>query len=110
VHREKQVAARNYHVRKLDASPEQDFTEDVDQQLYQEVFWESFRQLDKVCQDILEGYLKETSPKDIAVKLGYSYGYVRKRKSMCHSFLMKTIENHPTYIKIKQTELTLDME
>ena len=100
-HLEKQVAVRNYHVRKLEPSPERDFTEDVDHKLYKDIFWESFRQLDKVCQDILEGYLKETSPKDIAVKLGFSYGYVRKRKSMCHSFLMKTIENHPTFIKIK---------
>ena len=109
-HLEKQVAVRNYHVRKADNSPEWDFSEDVDQQLYQEIFWESFRQLDQVCQDILDGYLKESSPKDIAVKLGFSYGYVRKRKSMCHNFLMKMIENHPTFIKIKQTELTLDME
>ncbi len=109
-HLEKQTAVRNYHVRKLDASPERDFSEDVDQQLYQEIFWESFSQLDKVCQIILDGYLKETSPKDIAKKLGFSYGYVRKRKSMCHSFLMKTIENHPTYIQIKQNELRLDVE
>ena len=109
-HLEKQVAVRNYHVRKLESTPEWDFTEEVDQKLYQEIFWESFRQLEKVCQEILEGYLKEISPKEIAEKLGYSYGYIRKRKSMCHGFLMKMIENHPTYIKIKQSELTLDIE
>lgn len=107
---EKQVAVRNYHVRKLDSSPEWDFTEETDQQLYQNIFWESFRQLEKVCQEILEGYLKELSPRDIADKLGYSYGYIRKRKSMCHSFLMKMIQNHPTFKKIKQTELALDMD
>jgi len=109
-HLEKQVAVRNYHVRKLDSSPEWDFTEETDQQLYQNIFWESFRQLEKVCQEILEGYLKELSPRDIADKLGYSYGYIRKRKSMCHSFLMKMIQNHPTFKKIKQTELTLNMD
>ncbi|TFH25077.1 MAG: sigma-70 family RNA polymerase sigma factor [Bacteroidia bacterium] len=109
-HLEKQVAVNNYHVLKLESSPEWDFTEEVDQQLYQEIFWESFKRLEKVCQEILEGYLKEISPKDIAEKLGYSYGYVRKRKSMCHGFLMKMIEGHPTYIKIKQSELTLDIE
>ena len=107
---EKQVAVNNYHVRKLESSPDWDFTEEVDQQLYQEIFWESFKQLEKVCQEILEGYLKEISPKDIAEKLGYSYGYIRKRKSMCHGFLMKLIEGHPTYIKIKQSELMLDIE
>ncbi len=109
-HLEKQTAVRNYHVRKLDASPERDFTEDMDHQLYQDIFWECFRKLDKVCRDILEGYLKEIPPKDIAEKLGFSYGYLRKRKSMCHSYLMKMIENHPTYRKIKQTELTPDLK
>jgi len=109
-HLEKQVAVRNYHVRKLDTSEDWDFTEEVDQQLYQEIFWECFKQLEEVCQEILEGYLKEISPKEIAEKLGYSYGYIRKRKSMCHGFLVKMIEEHPTYIKIKQTELTLDVQ
>ena len=109
-HLEKQVAVRNYHVRKLETSPEWDFTEETDQHLYQEIFWESFKKLERVCQEILEGYLKEISPKDIAVKLGYSYAYIRKRKSMCHSFLMKMIQGHPTFRKIKQTELTLDID
>jgi RNA polymerase sigma factor (sigma-70 family) len=107
---EKQVAMRNYHVRKLDSPAEQDFTEEADQQLFHEIFWESFNKLDKVCQDILGGYLKEISPRDIADQMGYSYGYVRKRKSLCHGYLMKLVEGHPTYIKIKQTELTLDLE
>ena len=43
-HLEKQVAVRNYHVRKLDSSPDWDFTEEVDQHLYQEIFWECFKQ------------------------------------------------------------------
>jgi len=106
---EKQTAVNNYHVRKLDSTPESDFTEDSDQQLYRDIFWESFKKLDKVCRDILEGYLKEISPKEIAKMLGYSYGYVRKRKSLCHSYLMKVIENHPDYVKIKKTELTADV-
>ncbi len=109
-HLEKQVAVQNYHVRKLENTPEWDFTEESDQQLYQDIFWECFKQLEAVCQEILEGYLKEISPKDIAEKLGYSYGYIRKRKSMCHAFLMKMIESHPTFIRIKKTELALDMD
>ena len=107
---EKQTAVRNYHLRKLDTSPERDFTEDVDYQLYQEIFWENFKSLDKVCKDILEGYLKDLSPRDIAEKLGYSYGYVRKRKSLCHSYLMKLIQNHPDYIKIMKSEQLVSEE
>jgi RNA polymerase sigma factor (sigma-70 family) len=107
-HLGKQVAVRNYHLRKLDNSPEWDFTEESDQHVYQEIFWESFKQLDKVCQEILEGYLKEISPREIAEMLGFSYGYIRKRKSLCHGFLMQMIESHPTFKKIKQDELTVD--
>ena len=109
-HLEKQVAVNNYHLRKLESTPDWDFTEEVDQQLYQEIFWESFKQLEIVCQEILEGYLKEISPMEIAEKLGYSYGYIRKRKSMCHGFLMKMIQNHPIFKRIKQSELALDIE
>ena len=109
-HLEKQVAVNNYHLRKMESSPDWDFTEEVDEQLYQEIFWTSFKQLEKVCQEILEGYLKEISPKEIAAKLGYSYGYIRKRKSMCHRFLMKMIQDNPTFKKIKQSELALDIE
>jgi RNA polymerase sigma factor (sigma-70 family) len=109
-HLEKQVAVRNYHVRKLENSPDWDFTEESDKQVYHEIFWESFKKLEKVCQEILEGYLKEISPKEIAEQLGYSYGYIRKRKSMCHSFLMKLIQGHPTFRRIKETEVTLDIE
>jgi len=109
-HLEKQVAVRNYHARKPEDAPEWDFSEEADQQLYHEIFWECFKQLEKVCQQILEGYLKEISPRAIAEKLGYSYGYIRKRKSMCHSFLMKMIEGHPTFRKIKQSELAIETE
>lgn len=101
---EKQVAARNYHVRKLDSEPARDFSEDTDHELYKEIFWGNFEKLDKVCQKILKGYFREISPKDIAKALGFSYGYIRKRKNMCHNFLMKMIQKHPDYIKIKRTE------
>lgn len=101
---EKQTAARNYHVRKLDTTPVRDFTEDYDYELYRTIFWETFESLDDVCKEILKGYLKDISPRDIAEDLGFSYGYVRKRKSLCHSYLMRMIENHPDYIKIRETE------
>jgi len=101
---EKKTAASNYHVRKLDTTPTRDFTEDADYELYRKIFWGVFEKLDDVCKKILKGYFKEISPKDIAASLGFSYGYVRKRKSLCHSYLMKMIQDHPDYIKIKETE------
>ncbi len=101
---EKRIAARNYHVRKQDTEPDIDFTEDYDFELYRSVFWETFEKLDDPCKKILQGYLKDFSPREISENLGFSYSYVRKKKSLCHSYLMRMIEKHPDYIKIKETE------
>jgi RNA polymerase sigma factor (sigma-70 family) len=100
---DKQKAAKNYQYRRIDPDPDDDFSEEIDEKLYMSIFWESFQKLDRICKQILEGYLKDLSPREIADVLGYSYGYVRKRKSLCHSFLMKEIENHPDIIKLKET-------
>ena len=101
---EKQTAARNYHIRKLEPTRADDFTENYDEELYRDIFWECFEMLDTVCKEILQGYLKEISPRDIARSLGYSYGYVRKKKSLCHNYLIKMIENNPVFIKIQRAE------
>jgi len=103
---EKQTAVRNYHVRKLDTTSADDFTENYDEELYRDIFWECFEMLDTVCKQILKGYLKEISPRDIARSLGYSYGYVRKKKSPCHSYLIEMIENNPVFIRIRKAEKT----
>jgi len=107
---EKKTAVRNYHLRREEPEPPPDFSEDTDEELYRNIFWESFRKLDESCQKILEGYLKEIPPGEIARSLGYSYNYVRKRKSLCHSYLMELIENHPDFIKIKKIEAVLSEE
>jgi len=107
---EKQAAARNYHLRRDDPDPPHDFTEDTDEKLYRNIFWESFKKLGDTCKKILEGYLKGDSPKDIAMMLGYTYNYVRKKKSLCHGTLMSLIENHPDFVKIKETEATVSAE
>lgn len=103
---EKQTAVRNYHVRKLDTTSADDFTENYDEELYRDIFWECFEMLDTVCKQILKGYLKEISPRDIARSLGYSYGYVRKKKSLCHSYLIEMIENNPVFVRIRKAEKT----
>ena len=101
---QKRSAAKNYHLRKPDTTDETDFTEDADEALYRDIFWECFNKLDKVCRSILEGYLKEISPKALASSLGYSYGYVRKKKCLCHNELMELIGHHPEYREIKRLE------
>ncbi|HCT30236.1 MAG TPA: hypothetical protein DIW31_05780 [Bacteroidales bacterium] len=101
---EKRKAANNYFTRRLDTSNDNDFSEDYDNQLYENLFNEVYQTLDPVCRDILKLYWQDYSPLEIAEKLGYSYGYVRKKKCECQAELLKRITNHPKFKQIKRTE------
>ena len=101
---EKRKAAANYFNRRIDTSSDPDFTEIYDNQLYENMFYEVFETLDPVCREILKLYWQEFSPMEIAEKLGYSYGYVRKKKCECQAELLRRITNHPNYKQIKKTE------
>lgn len=101
---EKRKAANNYFTRKLDTSSDSDFTEEYDNQLYENLFNEVYQTLDPVCKEILKLYWQDYSPLEIAEKLGYTYGYVRKKKCECQAELMKRITNHPKFKQIKRTE------
>ena len=64
-----------------------------------------FDTLDPVSKDILSLFWQEFSLIEIAEKLGYTYGYIRKKKSECQSELLKRISNHPDYLRIKHSGL-----
>lgn len=101
---EKRKAANNYFYRRIDVSSEKDFSEEYDNQLYEKLLSEVFETLDPVCKEILKLYWQEYSPMEIAEKLGYTYGYVRKKKCECQAELMKRLSNHPDFKQIKKTE------
>jgi RNA polymerase sigma factor (sigma-70 family) len=101
---EKRKVANNYFTRRLDPSNDNDFTEEYDNQLYENLFNEVFQTLDPVCREILKLYWQDYSPLEIAEKLGYTYGYVRKKKCECQAELMKRITSHPKFKQIKRTE------
>jgi len=101
---DKRKAAANYFNRRVDSSSEVDFSEEYDNQLYESLLNDVFETLDPVCKEILKLYWQEYSPMEIAEKLGYTYGYVRKKKCECQAELLKRISNHPDYKKIKRTE------
>lgn len=102
LHKRKTVA--RYHRRKLDTTPEGDFTDSIDKSLYSMIFWESFNELKDDCKRILRSYFKELDSEEIAEILNYSYGYLRKRKCLCHKSLKRIVNAHPEYRKIKATE------
>ena len=67
-----------------------------------ELFDEVFNQLGKVCKELLKATFEIKSLEEVARKLGQSYGYVRKKKSLCIGQLTKMVQSAPKYNKIKK--------
>lgn len=103
---DKRQAEANYFTRRSEPEGEKDFTDIMDHQMYEEIFREVFDTLDSISKKILTLYWQEISPQEIADKLGYTYGYVRKKKSEAQSELTEKVKKHPGYMRIKRTENT----
>jgi RNA polymerase sigma factor (sigma-70 family) len=102
---EKRQAAVNYLTRRNDQEGDKDFTDLIDHQMYEKIIHDVFQKLDPVCRTILTLYWQEKSPQEIADKLGYTNGYVRKKKCEAQNELTEKVRRHPDYVKIKRTEI-----
>lgn len=65
------------------------------------LFAEMFDQLGAACKELLKVTFTTKSMEEVASKLGQSYGYVRKKKSLCMGQLTKLVQNAPAFTKIK---------
>lgn len=102
---DKRQAAVNYINRRSETDENNDFEDQIDHQLYEKIFLEAFETLDPISKKILTLYWQEIPPQEIADKLGYTYGYVRKKKSEAQSELTEKVKKHPSYMNIKRTEI-----
>jgi RNA polymerase sigma factor (sigma-70 family) len=93
----KRQAAANYFARRTEPEDEKDFTEVMDNNMCREIFLSVFNTLDSVGKNILKLYWEGISPQEIADRLGYSYGYVRKKKCEVQAELTEKVKKHPDY-------------
>jgi RNA polymerase sigma factor (sigma-70 family) len=100
----KRQSAVNYFQRRTEVEEDADFSEQVDDDMCREIFMKSFKKLDKSGRKILKLYWKGYSPQEIAEKLNYSYGYVRKKKSESQAELIEKVKSHPEYRKIIESD------
>ncbi len=100
----KRQAATNYLTRRIDDDYDKDFTELQDNKLYETIFYDVFETLDPSSQKILKLYWQELSPKEIADALGFTYGYVRKKKCEGQAELILKVKNHPEYKRLMNSE------
>jgi RNA polymerase sigma factor (sigma-70 family) len=101
---DKRHAAANYFTRKVDPENEKDIAELMDNKIYEDIFRDAFELLDPVSRDILKLYWQNISPRQIADKLGYTYGYVRKKKCEAQTELTENVKNHVRYKSIMISE------
>jgi RNA polymerase sigma factor (sigma-70 family) len=102
---DKRQAAANYLTRRSEPEGEKDFSDSMDLHMYEEIFREAYETLDPISKKILTLYWQEISPQEIADKLGYTYGYVRKKKCEAQNELTEKVKKHPGYMRIKSTEI-----
>lgn len=67
----------------------------------QQLFEEMFQKLGKACKDLLKASFAIKSLQEVADKLGVSYAYVRKKKSLCTGKLTKLVQESPKFKKLK---------
>lgn len=100
----KKQAASNYFSRREEAETEKEFDELMDRELYEKIFRDVFESLDPASRNILNFYWQDVSPQEIAKKLGFTYGYVRKKKCEAQNELTERVKQHPAYRNIIKTE------
>lgn len=103
----KRQAATNYLTRNVNSEDEKDFTELLDNKLYETIFRDVFESLDDVSKKILALYWQDKSPMEISKSLGYTYGYVRKKKCEAQGELIEKVKRHPDYTRIMRSESIL---
>lgn len=102
---EKKQSAANYFIRNTEPDDEEDISETIDHTLFREIFQSVFDTLDPVGKKMLMLYWEGISPQEIAERLGYSYGYVRKKKCEVQAELVEKVKNHPDYRKIINSDI-----
>lgn len=98
----KRKAAQNYMARQDQNDYEHDTSEAIDKDIYDKALREVINTLDPVSRKILEMYWEDISPQDIAAELGYTYGYVRKKKCEAQNELTEKFRRHPVYRKMME--------
>jgi len=65
------------------------------------LFNEMLSQMGARCKEIIKLSFSLKSMEEVAQKLGVTYGYVRKKKSLCIGKLTRLVQDNPQYKHLK---------
>jgi len=104
---ERKAAAANYFTHRNYEEDSPDIAGEMDNELYISIFREAFESLDEANRKLLTLYWDEIPPQEIADKLGFTYGYLRKKKCEAQAELIEKVKRHPEFRKIRRTETVI---
>jgi RNA polymerase sigma factor (sigma-70 family) len=94
---DKRMAASRFHK----GNPEDDFvadtSEEMDNQVYERIFRSALDSMDPGDKTILQLFWQDLPLQEIADKLGFTYGYTKKKKSEAQAELTDRVKKHPEY-------------
>jgi RNA polymerase sigma factor (sigma-70 family) len=96
----KEVTIDDDHVYKDESTVEMTSQTDVFDQK-QQLFEAMFQKLGEKCQELLKLSFVTKTMEEVAAKLGVTYAYVRKKKSLCTGQLTEMIQQSSQYKLIK---------
>ena len=82
------------------AAAEQDATNCMKYEKQHNLLTETLTQLQEGCQEVLKLSWSGLGMEEVAEKLKVTYGYVRKKKSLCMAKLMERIKNNELYTQL----------
>ncbi|MFZ0283197.1 MAG: sigma-70 family RNA polymerase sigma factor [Bacteroidales bacterium] len=101
-------SAANYFTRRVEPEEEKDLSEVIDYKSSREIMKGVLETIDPLGKSILMLYWEEMSPQQIADILGYSYGYVKKKKCEAQAELIEKVKKHPDYQKIMKSGIVAE--
>jgi RNA polymerase sigma factor (sigma-70 family) len=96
----KEVTIDDDHVYKDESTVEMTSQTDIFDQK-QQLFEAMFQKLGEKCQELLKLSFVTKTMEEVATKLGVTYAYVRKKKSLCTGQLTEMIQQSSQYKSIK---------
>lgn len=100
----KRQTAANYLQNNVVPEEYTDISEQLDDDLRMVIFRKAYDKIDPAGKTILKLYWEGFSPQEIAEKLNYTYGYVKKKKCEAQALLIEKVKSHPEYKNIKMSE------
>lgn len=100
----KKQKAKTYLQSNVATVEDTDVSEQLDDVIHSEIFRKAYEEIDPVGKEILKLSWEGFIPKEIAKKLNYTNGYVRKKKSEVQTLLIEKVKSHPEYVNMRLSE------